>query len=90
MNSYEEAVDKIIQEQQLIIGPLAIRQASKVEGILLVNGKAQLKGNGKEILNNLVSRYSEFFGQASIELCKDAVRDITANMSPDDIPDVLR
>ncbi len=90
MNSYEEAVDKIIQEQQLIIGPLAFSQASKVNGITIDGEKVTLTGNGKEILNNLVNRYSEFFGQASIEVCKDAVRDITAKMKPEEIPDSLK
>lgn len=90
MNSYEEAVGKIIQEQQLIIGPLAFSQASKVNGIIIVGDKVELIGDGKEILNNLVNRYSEFFGQASIEVCKDAVRDITANMKPEEIPDSLK
>lgn len=90
MNSYELAINKIIQEQQLIIGPLAFSQASKVNGILIDGDKVYLKGDGKEVLNNLVNRYSEFFGQASIEVCKDAVRDITAKMSPEEIPDSLK
>ena len=90
MNSYELAINKIIQEQQLIIGPLAFSQAQKVEGIIINGDKIELRGNGKDVLNNLVNRYSEFFGQASIEVCKDAVRDITAKMSPEEIPDSLK
>lgn len=90
MNSYEEAVDRIIKEQQLIIGPLAFSQASKVNGITINGETVTLTGNGKEILNNLVNRYSEFFGQASIEVCKDAVREITSKMTPDEIPDSLK
>lgn len=90
MNAYEQAVSKIIQEQQLIIGPLAIDQARKIKGIEVETDAVRLIGDGKDLLNSLVKRYSEFFGQASIEVCKDAVHDITSKMTPDQIPDVLK
>lgn len=90
MDIYELAISKIVQEQQAIIGPLAYDQASKVKGISILGNGVKITGDGKEILSNLVNRYSEFFGQASIEVCKDAVSDITSSMTPDQIPDVLK
>lgn len=91
MTPYELAVARIIKEQQNIIGPLAIDQARMITG-MEVNSEANVKitGNGKEILGSLVQKYAEFFGQASIEVCKDAIRDMKSSISAQDLPDVLK
>ena len=67
MNPYLDAVNKIIQEQERIIGPIAMDQARKVDGLKFnANGTlSDIEGNNKEALNKLVSQYSQFFGQAS-------------------------
>ena len=92
MNPYLDAVNKIIQEQELIIGPIALDQARKVDGLKFnANGTiSDIIGNNKEALNKLVSQYSQFFGQASVEVCKDAVQDIFDKMTPDQIPEALK
>lgn len=91
MNPFELAASHIIKEQEGIIGPLAFDQARKVAGIQVDNtGNVTIAGDGKEVLNNLVHQYSELFGHASVEVCKEAIREITPTITPDVLPDILK
>lgn len=91
MNFYESAVKQIIKQQEAIIGPLAFDQATKIAGIQFdVNGEVKITGNGKDVLEDLVNKYSEFFGQASVEVCREAVRETSPKVSLEDLPDILK
>ncbi len=91
MDLYAEIVDRIIKEQQSIIGPLALDQAKKVEGVSVSdNNQVKIQGNGKQILEHLVSQYEKFFGKASIEVCKDALSPIKDKLASIDLPEVLK
>jgi hypothetical protein len=91
MNTYEQVAAHIIKEQESIIGPLAFDQARKVNGIQIdLAGKIKITGNGKEILEHLVRQYSELFGSASVEVCKEAVREVNPAVSSDELPDILK
>jgi hypothetical protein len=76
---YSQLVAKIISAQEAIVGPVAKEIAGKVTGIDNPN---------KQVLENLVKEYSGLFGQASIETCKDAIKDIV-NPSVD-LPEILK
>lgn len=91
MDPYVEAVSRIIKEQQLIIGPIALDQAKKVAG-LEVGGADDVKitGNKKEVLSNLVDQYAKLFGRASVEVCKEAFSPISGKIPPVDVPDILK
>ena len=91
MDPFVQAVSRIIKEQQSIIGPIAIDQAKKVAG-LEVGGADDIKisGNKKEVLTNLVSQYAKLFGQASVEICKEAFSVFSDKIPVTDIPDVLK
>ena len=92
MNIFAELAEKIILKQEGIIGPVALEQARKVEG-LQVDWSAHsivFSGDEKVILNKLVEQYKNFFGQASIEVCKEAVKEYIGNVPTDQIPDLLR
>lgn len=90
-DSYAQIVAQIIKEQEAIIGPIALEQARKVSG-LKVNGLENIGvvGNGKEVLENLVQQYAKIFGQASIEVCKEAVREAKTKLNKDDLPKILQ
>lgn len=91
MDPYAEAVSRIIKEQQSIIGPIAIDQAKKVVG-LEIGGVDDIKvvGNKKEILGNLVNQYAKLFGQASVEICKEAFSPISDKIPSSEVPDILK
>lgn len=91
MNIHSNIARAIINAQTSVIGPIAVEQAKSVKGISFSNiNDIKLKGNGKSILEELVSVYSNFFGQASVEVCKDAIREMNPPVPLEDLPDNLR
>lgn len=90
-NLYAHVVGQIIKEQEMIIGPIALEQAQKVSGLKINNlDDISITGNAKSVLESLVNRYAKLFGQASIEVCKGAVREGKTNLSKDDLPAILQ
>jgi len=91
MDILEQAAEKIITEQEKIIGPIALEQAKKVPGLSvdLQKHEVKIEGDQKEILQKLVEQYQHLFGQASVEVCKDAVKDIIKQAPSDKIPSLI-
>lgn len=91
MDIFAQIVDKIIKEQEGIIGPIAIEQAQKVPGIKInkTNNEILVEGDRKSTLENLVRQYEKLFGPASIEVCRDAVRGLILQAPKDQIPQML-
>lgn len=89
---FTQLVKKIIQEQESIIGPLAIEQAQKVPGLKVnwVNHEVFIEGNKKSTLENLAKQYESIFGQASIEVCKEIVHSMINKLSTNEIPRLLQ
>ena len=91
MDPVAQAISRIIKEQQAIIGPVALDQAKKVDGLQLGGADdVKITGNKKEVLGNLVNQYSKLFGKASIEVCKEAFEPYFAKIPSADIPDILK
>ncbi len=91
MDPYVEAVSRIIKEQQSIIGPIAVDQANKVTGLSVGAGNdVKISGDKKTVLTNLVNQYAKLFGQASIEVCKEAIEPFRDKIAVTDIPDILK
>ena len=91
MDIFAQMVEKIIQEQERIIGPVAVEQARKVQGLKVDWEKHEvvLEGNEKEIIEKLVEQYEFLFGRASVEVCKDAVKSLLSKVPQDQIPSLL-
>ncbi len=83
---------RIIKEQELVIGPLAWDEAGKVPGLTFdsSHNTVSVSGDRKEIINRLVAQYERIFGKASHAVCHDAVKDLIASMSPEEVPSSLR
>ena len=92
MDIFAQVAQKIIQEQEKIIGPIALEQAKKVEGLSVDWDKHEvtLIGNEKMVLENLVKKYQSLFGRASVEVCKEAVGSVSDKISSNNLPDILR
>lgn len=89
-STVSQIAERIIQEQENIIGPVAIEQAKKVEGLEVTSDKdVKISGNAKSVLENLVNQYEKLFGRASIEVCREAVKGIISQAPKDQIPSVL-
>ncbi len=92
MNIYTQLVEKIIQEQEGIIGSLALEQARKVKGLTVdwKNHAISIDGNENDVVENLIEQYKQLFGQASVEACKEAVRGLITQIPKDKFPNLLR
>ena len=91
MDTYAQAVSKIIKEQQTIIGPVAIDQARRVQGLEVSSvDDVKIVGNGKEVLGQLVRQYEKLFGRASVEVCREAFAPFSDKIPQTEIPDILR
>lgn len=91
MDIFAQIANKIIKEQETIIGPIAFEQASKVDGLKLdeQSHEAKITGDKKKILENLVKQYEKLFGRTSIEVCRDAVRNIISKAPKEQVPQLL-
>lgn len=78
---YKKLVEAIINAQVAIIGPIASEISSKVGGI---------SNPTKLTLEALVKQYEMLFGQASVETCKDAIKDIVMENNDIDLPEILK
>lgn len=91
MDPVAQAASKIIKEQQAIIGPVALDQAKKVTGFAITSADdVKITGNKKEALGNLVKQFEKLFGQASVQVCKDAFAPFSEKIAQTDIPDILK
>lgn len=91
MDPVAQAASKIISEQKAIIGPMALEQAKKVNGLTFGTGDdVKVSGNKKQILENLVKQFERFFGRASVQVCKEAFEPFADKISQSDIPDILK
>lgn len=92
MDVFATIVEKIIQEQEKIIGPIALEQARKVPGLKIDLGMHDVKfeGNKTDIVEKLVEMYREIFGQASVEVCREAAKSILVGVSKESIPQSLQ
>ncbi len=92
LNIFEEIAIRMIKEQELIIGPLAWIEASKVTGMKIhEQGVVSIDSPDKQgTIDKLVGRYERLFGKASHEVCKQAVLGLIAGLQPAEIPSSLR
>ena len=92
MDIFAQLAQRIIKEQENIIGPVALEQARKVSGITIDWAKREvaIDGDETEILEKLIESYQHFFGQASVEVCREAVRPILSEVPKDKIPRLLQ
>lgn len=92
MSIFTTLAERIIKEQELVIGPLAWEEAQKVKGLKADKKKNTISFEGKEvdIIERLVKQYERLFGRASVEVCKDAVKDLVYEMPKDQVPAILK
>jgi hypothetical protein len=81
MNTYQEIIKSIIQAQMNIIGPMAVEEANKVEGISVDFGlnNITITGDNAQLVQKLITQYSLLFGAISIEVSKEAIEKIMKN-----------
>jgi hypothetical protein len=92
MDLFSQIAEKIIEQQEAIIGPVAVDRARAVSG-LDVNWpehKVTVSGNGQTAIDDLVEQYRELFGQIAVETCKEAAATFLAKLPADQLPASLK
>lgn len=92
MSILQTMVIQIIKGQELIIGPIALNEARKVQGILITGdtNEIKLQKDDPKVVDRLVGQYEKLFGRASREVCREAVRDIIGELPAEKIPASLK
>lgn len=91
MDKYTLAALSIIKEQEVVAGPIALDLARLVHTIHFSNGSiAQIDGDPKVALENLVMQYQKLFGNTSVEVSKQAIKHSKVNLSPEELPSILK
>lgn len=89
---FDQIAAKIIDQQEAIIGPIAVEQAKQVKD-LKVNWpqhQVDIAGNPQAAIDHLVEQYKELFGQIAVETCKEAASKLLAQLPPDQTPVSLK
>lgn len=92
-NVYDQLAKKIIEAQETLIGPVAVMQAEKVNGLSLDwtnDHTVKVTDKGTDVINSLVEQYKSLFGQISVEVCKEAVGRLVGQLSADELPASLK
>lgn len=89
---YAKIVEGIIKEQENIIGPIALEQAKRVKGLMvdLPHHVITFKGNASTIIEDLIEQYRDFFGQVSVEVCRNATKKLISQIPPEQRPALLK
>jgi len=92
MSTLDIIAEKIIKEQELVIGPMAWSEAGKVQGLQIAPDHHVALGSPdpKITIDELIARYERLFGRASHEVCRDAAASLVSTLSPTEIPLSLR
>lgn len=92
MDVYSQIAERIIKQQETIIGPVAIEQAQQVQSISVDwdKHKVAISGDASNAINSLVGQYKKLFGQTSVEVCKEAAGSLLGKLTADQIPASLK
>jgi hypothetical protein len=91
MDVYAEIAKRIIQQQETIIGPVAIEQAMHVPHLKVDWDKKEvnISGNGSQVIDDLVGKYQELFGKISVEVSKEAAEPLIKDLPEGKLPKTL-
>lgn len=89
---FGQIASKIIEQQEAIIGPIAVQQAERVSALKIdwPQHDVDVSGNPQAAIDQLVEQYKELFGQIAVETCKEAAATYLAKLPADQLPVSLK
>lgn len=89
---FDQIAEKIIEQQEAIIGPVAVDQAKLVHHLKIdwQQHIVSIGGDPKKAIDDLVEQYKELFGQLAVESCKQAVSKLLDQVPSEQRPASLR
>jgi nitric oxide reductase large subunit len=91
MDVYNQIIERIIKQQESIIGPIAVEQAEHVHNLKVNWDKKDVSvtGDGSRVIDDLVDQYKGLFGKTSVEVCKEAAGALLSKLPQDKLPKTL-
>jgi len=91
MDVYSQIVERIIKQQESIIGPIAVEQAGHVPNLKVNWDKkdVMVSGDGAKVVDDLVEQYKELFGKISVEVCREAAGPLIKDIPKGKLPKTL-
>jgi carbon monoxide dehydrogenase subunit G len=88
---YSQMAQQIIEQQEVIIGPVAVEQANQIEELNIdwPNHSISIDGNGAATIDKLVNQYKKLFGQISVEASRQAAAKLLAQLPAPKRPKTL-
>lgn len=89
---FAQIAEKIIEQQESIIGPVAVEQAKQVSKLKVDWAKhnVQITSDPQATIDSLVAQYKELFGQIAVESCKEAAAQLLNQLKPEQLPSSLK
>lgn len=89
---FDQIAEKIIEQQETIIGPVAVSQAQHVSGLIIdwPNHQVSVTGDEPHAIDELVEQYKELFGQIAVETCKEVAGRYLSQLPADQRPKSLQ
>ena len=89
---FDQIAEKIIEQQEAIIGPIAVQQAGRVKELSIdwAQHDVDVNGDPKSAIDQLVAQYKELFGQIAVETCREAASKLLPQIPLDQQPDSLK
>ncbi len=90
MDRYSEVAFKIVREQEMVVGPLAFELARNVTGLKInKQNEFSIEGDPKLALQELLMQYKKLFGELSLEVSKNALKDHIKKFQKGELPNIL-
>lgn len=89
---FSDIAEKIIEKQEVIIGPLAIVQAGNISELSInwSQHSVKISGDPQTAIDHLVGQYQQLFGQVAVQTCKEAASRFLAELPADQWPSSLK
>jgi len=90
---FDQMVSKIIEQQEAIIGPIAVDQARLVKELKINwanKHEVDISGSPQHAIDDLVEQYRDLFGQIAVETCREAVAKLLVQVPDDQQPASLK
>lgn len=82
--NYKKAIEKLIEHQSELLGPVAERQANKIDGIQTKNSKVKsIDIKNSEALEKVLNSYRDLVGDKAIEAAKRETRKDLDDVPPE-------
>lgn len=85
---FNQIAEKIIEQQEAVIGPIAVEQAKQIRELSInwPQHHVGVSGNAQQAIDELVEKYKELFGQIAVQASRDAVANILPQLPSDQQP----